>query len=69
MQVEKTGLSESAKAARRAYMKEYRKNMTDEQKQKERDYQKQWRERNEDRTRQHQESYWMRKAAEMKVEK
>lgn len=62
-------LNQAAKEARNAYMKEYKKTLTDEQKQQQRDYHKKWRANNKERIKEHQERYWMKKAKELTLEK
>jgi len=54
-----------AKEARNAYMREYKKNMSEDQKQKQREYHKQWRAKNPEQVKKHQENYWTRKAEEL----
>ena len=63
------GASQLANEARKLYMREYKKTMTEEQKQKQREYHKQWRKNNKDRVLKHQEDYWERKAKELGISK
>ncbi len=63
-------LSAEARAARNAYMRNYRKKrMTEEQKEREREYQRQWKEDNPDKVQRHYKDYWERKALEMEEAK
>lgn len=69
MDTKTTNIERVAKEVRNAYMRDYKRNMSEEQKQKHRDYQKQWRRRNPEKTKQHQENYWIRKAREQQRSK
>lgn len=63
------GASQLAKEARNLYMREYKKNMTEEQKQQQREYHKQWRSNNKDRVKKNTENYWERKAKALGISK
>lgn len=54
------------KEVRNAYMRNYRKTMTEEQKENRREYQRRWRQENQDKVKQNQENYWLRKAEAIK---
>lgn len=61
-------LSAEARAARNAYMRNYRKKrMTDEQRENERLYQRQWKAENPDKVKKHYNDYWERQAELMEV--
>jgi len=55
-------LTPEAKAARRAYMKEYRSSMSDEAREQKNAHLREWRRRNPDKIRQYNAEYWERKA-------
>ncbi len=61
----KTELSPAAQKAKRAYQREYRRNMTPEAREKQREYNRQWRRSNPDKVQASNIAYWERKAAEV----
>lgn len=61
-------ISEEARAARNAYMREYREKMSAEKREKQRENTRRWQRENPERVKMHQQTYWERKAAEMNGE-
>jgi hypothetical protein len=58
-------ISAEAKAARNAYMRDYRKQRTPEQLEKHKQAQARWRADNPEAIKKHQQNYWERKAQEV----
>ena len=59
-------LTKAGKEARAQYVREYRKNETEEQKQKRREYAREWRKNNPDKVKAARVRYWNKKAEGLK---
>lgn len=60
-------ITDEARAARRAYMKEYRERLSREEKARRREYAKQWRKNNPDKVKAITARYWNKRAESMKT--
>lgn len=54
----------AAHEAKKAYFREYKRNMSEEQKEKQRAYQRKWRVENREKVKKYDEDYWAKKARE-----